>query len=140
MPDSAERASILAVHMRKLARFEPEPGSSVAAALATLGARTAGLSGAELANLVNEAALAAVRAGRAAVRVSDFEEALSQYRASRSFGDGADGGADGGIDGVEEDAGSGSGGVEGGLPRALIAAILQNMQQLQGGGGRAALG
>ncbi|KAJ1628196.1 P-loop containing nucleoside triphosphate hydrolase protein [Pavlovales sp. CCMP2436] len=136
LPDSDERAAILKVHMRKLALHKDvEP--------ALLGARTTGLSGAELANLVNEAALVAVRHERAEVRLADFAEALSTYRASRNFGCG--GGADVDtietIDGPEHFAQGEGGQGEGGLPPALLAAILQQMQlAAQGGGQRAAFG
>ena len=46
---------------------------------------TEGMSGAELANLANEAAIRAVRHGRDAVGRADFEEALLEYRGSRTI-------------------------------------------------------
>lgn len=109
-----------------------------------LGACTAGLSGAELANLVNEAALAAVRHGRASVCMADFREALDTYRTSRSFGDGAaDADADG-ADGTDGAAGRQSGAPDGGMAGAILATVLHSMQQQmtreRGGGGGAAVG
>jgi hypothetical protein len=44
---------------------------------------TSGWSGAELANLVNEASIGAARAGETVVRASHYEEALAEYKASR---------------------------------------------------------
>jgi hypothetical protein len=54
------------------------------AVLPAVAARTAGCSGAELANLVNEAAICAVRANDTAVRGEHFEAALSSFLASRA--------------------------------------------------------
>ncbi|MGA2764250.1 MAG: ATP-dependent zinc metalloprotease FtsH [Spirochaetia bacterium] len=68
MPDVKERELILRLHARKLplaANVE----------LARLARATPGSSGADLANLVNEAALFAGRKGKDAVDMDDFEEA-----------------------------------------------------------------
>jgi cell division protease FtsH len=46
--------------------------------LATVAARTPGMVGADLANIVNEAALLAARRGAAAVEMRDFEEAIDR--------------------------------------------------------------
>ena len=43
-----------------------------------LAARTPGMAGADLANMVNEAALLAARKGKDAVEMADFEEAIDR--------------------------------------------------------------
>lgn len=69
LPDMAGRKAILAVHVKKV-RTDPDIDlDSVARA-------TAGASGAELANIINEAALRAVRNGRNSVAQADFEESI----------------------------------------------------------------
>ncbi|HXW08353.1 MAG TPA: ATP-dependent zinc metalloprotease FtsH [Vicinamibacterales bacterium] len=67
-PDLKGREAILRVHTRKIA---VEPGVDLRA----IARGTPGFSGADLANLVNEAALFAARAGRAAVGDRDLQEA-----------------------------------------------------------------
>lgn len=68
LPDLEGRKAILAVHLKKV-RHEDIDLDIVARA-------TAGSSGAELANIVNEAALRAVRMGRKSVTTSDLEECV----------------------------------------------------------------
>jgi len=70
-PDLRGREKILNVHVRdvKLA-----PGLD----LALVAARTPGFVGADLANLVNEAALHAARTGKDAVDATDFDEAIDR--------------------------------------------------------------
>ncbi|NLT08482.1 MAG: ATP-dependent zinc metalloprotease FtsH [Ruminococcus sp.] len=69
LPDLAGREAILRVHSHKI-RTEPDVDyNSIARA-------TAGASGAELANIINEAALRAVRNGRNLVNQSDLEESV----------------------------------------------------------------
>ena len=68
LPDIRGRAQILKVHMRKVAL-----GSRVDASIIARG--TPGFSGADLANLVNEAALFAARADKTLVDMNDFERA-----------------------------------------------------------------
>jgi cell division protease FtsH len=70
-PDKAGRVAILGVHMPKV---------RVAAGVdaAEIAALTAGFSGADLANLVNEAALLATRRGADAVGAQDFMEAIER--------------------------------------------------------------
>ncbi len=70
-PDLRGREKILRVHVRdvKLA-----PGLD----LSLVAARTPGLVGADLANLVNEAALHAAREGKEAVDMADFDEAIDR--------------------------------------------------------------
>ena len=64
-PDRRGRLQILAVHMRKIkVASEVDPG--------VVAGMTAGFSGADLANLVNEAALIATRRGAASVQIGDF--------------------------------------------------------------------
>ncbi|WP_437869931.1 ATP-dependent zinc metalloprotease FtsH [Sorangium sp. So ce363] len=70
-PDLAERKEILAVHARKVAL---DPGADLDA----VAAQTAGLVGADLANIVNEAALLAARRGAEAVGQSDLEAAIER--------------------------------------------------------------
>ncbi len=70
-PDRAGRAQVLAVHMRKV-RLDPGVAPDAVAAL------TPGFTGAELANLVNEAALAATRRGAERVALADFQVALER--------------------------------------------------------------
>jgi len=70
-PDRAGRAAILKVHTKHVPLM-PE------VSLERLAAETPGLVGAELRNLVNEAALRAARSGASAVRNEDFEEALEK--------------------------------------------------------------
>ncbi|MDE3154452.1 MAG: ATP-dependent zinc metalloprotease FtsH [Acidobacteriota bacterium] len=67
-PDMRGREAILRVHARRVAI---EPGVDLRA----IARGTPGFSGAELANLINEAALLAVQAGRAAVTTPDLEAA-----------------------------------------------------------------
>jgi len=68
LPDRAERRAILASHARGKTLG---PGAD----LGQVAAATPGFSGADLANLVNEAALTAVRAGRAVLTAADFASA-----------------------------------------------------------------
>lgn len=70
-PDLKGREKILQVHARNVTL-------APAVDLARLAARTAGLAGADLANLVNEAALLAARRGKQAVDMSDLEEATDR--------------------------------------------------------------
>ncbi len=67
-PDIAGREKILKVHMRKVP-LAPDVDPHVIAR------GTPGFSGADLANLVNEAALRAARAGKRLVTMGDFEHA-----------------------------------------------------------------
>ncbi|GAB4125204.1 MAG: ATP-dependent zinc metalloprotease FtsH [Sideroxydans sp.] len=68
LPDIRGREQILKVHMRKVP-VAPDVEPSV------LARGTPGMSGADLANLVNEAALFAARRGKRFVEMSDFEDA-----------------------------------------------------------------
>ena len=68
LPDIRGREKILAVHSRKVA-----VGGNVDFAMVAKG--IPGFSGAEIANLVNEAALLAARKGKSLIDLSDFEEA-----------------------------------------------------------------
>jgi cell division protease FtsH len=73
LADRRGREGILRIHARKL-----KLASTVD--LGVLAAATIGMSGADLANLCNEAALAAARNGHHEVQASDFEEALDRVR------------------------------------------------------------
>ncbi len=70
-PDLTGREKILRVHTRQVT-LAPDLDLSLVAA------RTVGFVGADLANLVNEAALHAARAGKDAVEMADFEEAIDR--------------------------------------------------------------
>ena len=69
LPDLAGREAILKVHSQNK-QMSPDIDYKVIARA------TAGASGAELANIVNEAALRAVRSGRAQVEQADLEESV----------------------------------------------------------------
>lgn len=69
LPDMAGREAILKVHARKIKTDASIDFSVIARA-------TSGASGAELANIVNEAALRAVRSGRRSVTQTDLEESV----------------------------------------------------------------
>jgi cell division protease FtsH len=70
-PDKLGRQAILVVHVRHVTMAEDVD-------LLKLAARTSGFAGADLANLVNEAALLAARHNQDAVTMSDFEEAIER--------------------------------------------------------------
>ena len=67
LPDREAREAILKVHTRKMP-LAPDVD------LGTLASATPGFSGADLKNLVNEAAMAAARGGRHAIEMHDFDE------------------------------------------------------------------
>ncbi len=69
LPDLKGREAILRVHAKQIKMQEPIDWNALARA-------TAGASGAELANIINEAALLAVRNGRKTVQQQDLEEAI----------------------------------------------------------------
>ena len=69
LPDLKGREAILKVHAQKIKLEEPIDFDAIARA-------TAGASGAELANIINEGALRAVRMGRTKVCQSDLEESV----------------------------------------------------------------
>jgi cell division protease FtsH len=73
LPDKIGREGILRIHTAKL-RLAADVD------LAALASSTIGMSGAELANLCNEAALAAARHDHLAVEMSDFDESLDKVR------------------------------------------------------------
>jgi cell division protease FtsH len=70
-PDKKGRVQILAVHMKKV-KLDPSVDAEKIAGL------TPGFSGADLANLVNEAALLATRRGAEAVTMEDFTHAVER--------------------------------------------------------------
>ena len=69
LPDLKGRIAILKVHAKDV-KMEPNVDFD------TIGRATSGASGAELANIINEAALRAVRMGRDAVNQTDLEESV----------------------------------------------------------------
>jgi cell division protease FtsH len=76
LPNRAERAKILAVHT-KGRKLGPDVDLDVVAGL------TPGFSGADLANLVNEAAIVAVRADREVITAADFSDARDRILLGR---------------------------------------------------------
>ncbi|HYL39033.1 MAG TPA: ATP-dependent zinc metalloprotease FtsH, partial [Bryobacteraceae bacterium] len=70
-PDLKDRAEILKLHARKIRMAEDVN-------LETVAARTPGMVGADLANIVNEAALLAVRRGAERVELRDLEQAADR--------------------------------------------------------------
>ena len=69
LPDMAGREALLRVHAKKIRLSDDVDFTAIARA-------SAGCSGADLANLINEAALRAVRMGRRTVNQSDLEESI----------------------------------------------------------------
>jgi cell division protease FtsH len=76
LPDVNGREEILRVHVKKIKLAANTD-------LATIARGTPGFSGAELANLVNEAALLAARKGLSAVTLAEMEEARDKVRWGR---------------------------------------------------------
>jgi cell division protease FtsH len=70
-PDVRGRVDILRIHVKNVRIAESVD-------LKVVAARTAGFAGADLANLVNEAALLAARRDKTAVEMKDFEEAIDR--------------------------------------------------------------
>jgi cell division protease FtsH len=70
-PDVKGRENILRLHAKKI-KLSPK------ADLPQIAAKTPGFVGADLANIVNEAALLAARQGKDAVEMSDFDEAIER--------------------------------------------------------------
>ncbi|MEW5859850.1 MAG: ATP-dependent zinc metalloprotease FtsH [Cyanobacteriota bacterium] len=70
-PDKVGREAILGVHSRNVKLADDVD-------LAAIAGRTPGFAGADLANLVNEAALLAARQNRDAVMMADFNEAIER--------------------------------------------------------------
>jgi cell division protease FtsH len=70
-PDVKGREKILQLHAKKIKL-------SVAVDLGVVAAKTPGFVGADLANIVNEAALLAARQGKDAVEMADFDEAIER--------------------------------------------------------------
>lgn len=70
-PDKRARSQILKVHARNK-RFAPDVDFD------NIAQRTPGFSGAELANVLNEAALLAVRSGHQMITLSDVDEAIDR--------------------------------------------------------------
>lgn len=77
LPDEEGRADILAVHMRAVPMASPQERAAACQAIARL---TTGFNGAELANVVNEAAFLAVRRDGMYVAMADLAEAVSRTR------------------------------------------------------------
>lgn len=70
-PDKIGREAILKIHARKVS-LDPSVD------LAVIAGRTSGFAGADLANLINEGALLAARAGRSSVMMTDLSEAIER--------------------------------------------------------------
>ena len=114
LPDAEARLAILQVHARRTAIAD------AARVLPAMAAASDGFSGAELANLVNEAAISAVRANRDQLTMDDFASSLQQYRASRAPQRGGDAAADGG------------GGADGSAGNVLAAWLQQAVRAAEG--------
>lgn len=69
LPDLAGREAILKVHAKKIKTADNVDFHTIAR-------MASGTSGAELANIINEAALRAVRSGRTVVEQADLEESI----------------------------------------------------------------
>eukprot|EP00953_Heterococcus_sp_UTEX-ZZ885_P014610 8273-Heterococcus_DN1.PRE.2 len=78
LPDEAGRVRILRVHIRKVAM-------SSDISLTAVARQTAGFSGAELANVVNEAALLAVRSDANTVQQQHMQAAIVRAKAYRKM-------------------------------------------------------
>ena len=86
LPAQAGRLAILGLHSKGMPIADP-------AALAALARVTAGFAGADLANMVNEAAIMAARAGRETILAEDLDEGMLRSvagprRADRGIADG----------------------------------------------------
>jgi cell division protease FtsH len=79
LPNAGERAAILAVHCRDK-KLAPDVN------LDAIARGTPGFSGADLANLANEAAIVAVRANREVIAAADFDEARDRIILGRREG------------------------------------------------------
>ncbi len=73
-PDKTGREKILKIHLKKIIHVKDLDVEKIAA-------MTSGMVGADLANLVNEAALLAVRRGKKEVGQEEFEEAIERVMA-----------------------------------------------------------
>ena len=71
LPDKAGRAAILKVHSRNK-KLAPDVSFD------NIASRTVGFSGADLANIMNDAAILAVRSNRNAITVADIDEAIDR--------------------------------------------------------------
>lgn len=74
LPDTKGRRAILQTHSRKAPIFAPEH------ALGVLAQTTAGMSGAELANVINEAAILSAQKKAAQIGIAELEEARDKVR------------------------------------------------------------
>jgi len=79
LPGAEERAEILAIHVTRAAAAE----GADPRAIAHVAANSQGFSGAELANVVNEAIFLALRAGRTKASAEDFCLALGRARSTK---------------------------------------------------------
>ena len=93
LPDATGRASILTLHLSKLRLAVGNGREAVAATAARVAQITGALSGAQLADVCNDAALLALRRGAATVADADLDAALDRVRHGV---DGRYGGAAGG--------------------------------------------
>ena len=77
LPDLEERKAIFAVHMRKL-KLNKDKGSEEYVDRAFLAKQTPGFSGADIANVCNEAALCAARKNKKQIDKQDFLDAVDR--------------------------------------------------------------
>jgi AFG3 family protein len=78
LPDIAAREEIFKVHLKPL---KIDPSKSLAELGKRLGELTPGFSGADIANLCNEAAIIATRRSKAYIEEKDFEDASERITA-----------------------------------------------------------
>jgi cell division protease FtsH len=79
LPDSDERLQILQVHVRKVPSLAGVPDGT----LMRVVEKTPGFSGAELANIINEAVFLALRAGRSCASMHDLLDAVERANVVR---------------------------------------------------------
>ena len=77
-PDRAGRAAIMAVHLGKLPAGALSPDVALASCADHVAASTVGFTGADLANVVNEAALLAARRGATHIALADLDAAVER--------------------------------------------------------------
>lgn len=80
MPDIEGRKAILAIHAKGKLFADPSAGSGQGVDWEKIAKRTVGFSGADLENMLNEAAIAAARGVKKAIDMADLEEAATRVK------------------------------------------------------------
>ena len=117
LPDEAARLAILKVHAARTALEGERPEHE--RVLKKVAKQTVGFSGAELANIINEAAISAVREGDALVRSRHLEQAVAGFKSARGRGPSQP---------TNEAGGSGDGGGPQGLQPAME--VMQELMRM----------